>query len=194
MARNKLDNLSRFHPKNRSEWRRWLLENFNSSPGIWIIYFKKNSNEPTIMYDEAVEEALAFGWIDSKVKTLDNDSYIQLFTPRKDNSTWSRINKNRIDKLIKKNLMAPSGLEKVKIAKKNGSWNILDDVEDLIIPSDLKEEFNHNSGAEKNFYDLTYSTKKQILWWIKSAKRIQTRKKRIKMTIKSLKINKSPLG
>jgi uncharacterized protein YdeI (YjbR/CyaY-like superfamily) len=192
MSGNNLDNLPRFYPKDREKWRNWLQENYNSSPGIWIIYYKKNSQKPTIEYDEAVEEALAFGWIDSKVKALDNERYMQLFTPRKENSTWSLINKKRIDKIIKKGLITPAGIEKVEIAKKNGSWSLLDDIENLVIPEDLEESFRNNPKAGENFKNLSFSTKKQILWWIKSAKRNETRINRIKLTIESLINNKSP--
>lgn len=184
--------LGRYYPPNRQNWRQWLKENHTSSKGIWIIYYKKGSQKPTISYDDAVEEALSFGWIDSTAHTLDEERYMQLFTPRKPKSTWSRINKQRVEKLIKMGAMAPAGLEKIEIAKKNGSWAILDDVEDLIVPEDLEIEFRKNKKACTNYNNFSTSVKKQVLWLIVSAKRPETRKRRIKKVIKALEKNEKP--
>ena len=137
MSQSYLDQLERYYAKNRREWHQWLSENHETSPGVWLIYHKKNSDKTSVEYEEAVEEALSFGWIDSKVNALDEKRYMQVFTPRKPGSTWSKINKDRVSKLIKMGLMHPAGLEKIKTAKKDGSWSILDDVEDLKIPEDL---------------------------------------------------------
>ena len=146
---NSLDQLEDFYAKNRQEWHQWLDENHSSSPGVWIIYYKKNSDKPRVEYEEAVEEALSFGWIDSKVKVLDEERYMQVFTPRKQGSNWSKTNKNRVKKLIENGLMQPAGQEKVDAAKKDRSWNFLDDIEDLIIPEDLKQTLNRtNSPGE----------------------------------------------
>jgi uncharacterized protein YdeI (YjbR/CyaY-like superfamily) len=191
---NKSDQLPRFYPHNRQEWRDWLEENHQSSLGLWIIYYKKGTNKPTISYDEAVEDALSFGWIDSKVNAMDEHRYMQLFTPRKPGSTWSKINKKRIKKVIKLGLMKPAGMKKVEAAKEDGSWSILDDVEDLIIPKDLKKAFKKNRAAEINYSNFTSSTKKGILFWIASAKRPETRENRIKKTIEQVSNNKNPLG
>ena len=193
MSKNKIQQLKLFEAKNRKEWYDWLKDNHKTSPGIWLVYYKKNSEKPTISYEEAVEVALSFGWIDSKVNALDMQRYMQIFTPRKSGSIWSKLNKQRIRKLIEKGLMEPSGLEKVEQAKKDGSWYFLDDIENLVIPGDLKDAFNTNMKAKINFDEFTKSNKKQILYWIKSAKREGTRRNRIEKTVKLAAENKMPL-
>jgi uncharacterized protein YdeI (YjbR/CyaY-like superfamily) len=189
---NTLDQFEDFYAKNRQEWHQWLEENHSSSPGVWLIYYKKNSDKPRVGYEEAVEEALSFGWIDSKVKVLDEERYKQVFTPRKQGSNWSKTNKNRVRKLIKNGLMHPAGQEKVNTAKKDGSWNFLDDIEDLIIPADLKQTFKQNRKAQKNFESFSDSSKKQILYWIAIAKKLETRQTRIKKTVELAAINEKP--
>ncbi|MDP2836211.1 MAG: YdeI/OmpD-associated family protein [Methanobacteriaceae archaeon] len=184
--------LGRYYPATRQEWRQWLKDKHETSPGIWIIYYKKGSQKPRVSYDDAVEEALSFGWIDSTAHALDEERYMQLFTPRKPNSTWSRLNKQRVEKLIKIGTMTPSGLEKIEIAKKNGSWSIMDDVENLIVPDDLEIEFKKNKEARTNYNNFSNSVKKQVLWLIISAKRPDTRKRRIKKVIKALEKNEKP--
>lgn len=192
MSPSSLDQLERYYAKNRQEWRCWLKENHENSPGVWLVYHKKNSDQSSVNYEDAVQEALSFGWIDSKVNALDEKRYMQVFTPRKPGSTWSRINKERVNKLIKKGLMHRSGLAKVEAAKKDGSWNILDDVEDLKIPRDLQDALKHNKLARKNFNSFSDSSKKQIIWWIISAKRSATRKDRLKNVVFLVEKNKKP--
>ncbi|MDP3624699.1 MAG: YdeI/OmpD-associated family protein [Methanobacteriaceae archaeon] len=184
--------LGRYYPSTRQEWRQWLKDNHETSPGIWIIYYKKGSQKPTVSYDDAVEEALSFGWIDSTANSLDEERYMQLFTPRNPNSTWSRLNKQRVEKLIKIGTMSPSGLEKIEIAKKNGSWSIMDDVEDLIVPDDLEIEFRKNKEAQTNYNNFSNSVKKQVLWFVVSAKRPETRQRRIEKVIKAVEKNEKP--
>ena len=191
MSKN-LDKLDRFYARNREEWHNWLQENHKSSPGIWLIYYEKSSDKPRVEYDEAVEEALSFGWIDSKVNALDEESYMQVFTPRNQGSIWSRSNKQRVNKLIQKGQMQPAGMEKVKMAKNDGSWTFLDEIEDLILPEDLKQKLEKEKSAQKNFNNYSESVKKQILYWIKTAKRKETRKKRIKKTVDSALKNEIP--
>lgn len=187
-----LDQLERYYARSRDEWREWLKKNHQTSPGIWFIYYKKVTGERTVSYEDAVEEALRFGWIDSKVKTLDKKRYMQVFTPRKPGSTWSKLNKNRVKKLTKQGLMTPAGLEKVESAKKDGSWNMLSDVEDLILPDDLKKALAADEKAEKNFQQYNDSTKKQMLWWIVSAKRSETREQRLKKVLNLVRHNQRP--
>lgn len=187
-----LDQLERYYARSRDEWREWLKKNHQTSPGIWFIYYKKGTGERTVSYEDAVEEALRFGWIDSKVKTLDKKRYMQVFTPRKPGSTWSKLNKNRVKKLTKQGLMTPAGLEKVESAKKDGSWNMLSDVEDLILPDDLKKDLAADEKAEKNFQQYNDSTKKQMLWWIVSAKRSETRERRLKKVLNLVRHNQRP--
>lgn len=192
MAKSFKSQLGHYYPKTRKEWRKWLEKNHGSVKGIWIIYYKKGSGKATVSYEDAVEEALSFGWIDSTVNTLDEERYQQLFTPRKPHSTWSSLNKKRVEKLIKNGSMTPAGLEKIEKAKYNGSWTILDDVEDLIIPEDLENKFKKNKKALAIYESFSDSVKKQILWLIASAKRPDTRVRRINKIIKSLKNGEKP--
>jgi len=187
-----LDQLERYYARNREEWHHWLSENHETSPGVWLIYHKKNSMKSSVSYEDAVQEALSFGWIDSKVNALDDERYMQVFTPRKPGSNWSKSNKKRVERLIEQNLMKPAGLKIVEAAKKDGSWTFLDDIEDLVVPGDLKKALNKNKTAMRNFKTFTDSHKKQLLYWIATAKRQNTRIKRINTVVKSAVENRMP--
>lgn len=168
-----------FCPTNKKEWRAWLEINHIEKDFIWLIIHKQNASKPTITWSEAVDEALCFGWIDSTKKSLDTERYIQYFGKRRAKSTWSKVNKIKVARLIKEGLISEAGLKSIEIAKENGSWTILDDVEDLIIPEDLEQEFDKRSGSLDYFISLNKSIKKGLLYWIISAKRPETRRKRI---------------
>jgi uncharacterized protein YdeI (YjbR/CyaY-like superfamily) len=174
-----------FHPKSKAEWRAWLSENHQSEQSIWLVYYRSSSNKPSLSWSNAVDEALCFGWIDSTKKTIDKESYMQYFSKRKPNSMWSRINKEKVAKLIEENLMTDAGFQSIVIAKENGSWNALDDVEALIIPKDLKEALASNLEAMAFFNELSNSAKKLLLHWVTFAKRPETRKKRIVELVES---------
>ncbi len=182
-----------FCPTSREEWRRWLEKNHRTCFGVWLIYYKVKSGKPSVKYSEAVKEALCFGWIDSKVKSLDEERYMQIFTPRKPKSVWSKLNKQYIEELIEQGLMATAGLEKIEAAKQDGSWNTLDAIEALIIPLDLQQALEANKAAKEYFEAFNNSSKKNILFWIDSAKRPETRLKRIEQTVNSAATNKNPL-
>ncbi|UKO99530.1 YdeI/OmpD-associated family protein [Nostoc sp. UHCC 0870] len=184
--------LETFHAPNRQAWREWLENNHQNYIGIWLIYYKVKSGQPSIKYSEAVKEALCFGWIDSKVKSLDADRYMQIFTPRKPKSVWSKLNKQYIAELIEQGLMNEAGLAKITAAKQNGSWTSLDAIEALIIPDDLQQALAANADANQYFAAFSNSTKKNILSWIANAKRPETRMKRIEQTINSVAQNKNP--
>ncbi len=171
------------YPKDRSEWRRWLQDNHAAPSSTWLIYDKKGSGKQNLTYDQAVEEALCFGWIDSRPNTLDDQRWMQLFSPRKRKSPWSRLNKQRVEKLIKQGLMTPAGLEKIETAKQDGSWTLLDAIEDLKIPPDLEAALAASDAAQQYFMAFSPSSRKGILWWIESAKRPETRAKRIQETV-----------
>jgi len=181
-AKPSVDQYERFTPKSRAEWRQWLQDNGTSAPGVWLIYYKKHTGQPTVTYDEAVEEALCYGWIDSVAYSIDGDSHRQLFTPRKAGSGWSRTNKVRIEALLEHGLMAEPGLQKIEAAKQDGSWTLLDAIEDLLIPDDLREALTALPPALENFEVFNKSSKKIILLWIASTKRPETRAKRIAET------------
>ena len=175
----KLADVDTVSPKNRKAWRNWLQKNHQEKLSVWVIYFKKTSGKPSVSYQEAVEEALCFGWIDSTARPLDAERYMQYFTRRKKSSVWSKINKAKVEILLKDGLMTPAGLESIAIAKANGSWNILDEVEELVVPADLLKEFRKHPGSKTYFNELSKSVRKAILQWLVLAKRPETRIKRI---------------
>lgn len=168
-----------FYPENRQQWRDWLSMNHAQKNAVWLILYKQSSNKRTITWREAVDEALCFGWIDSVKRKMDDESSIQFFSKRKSKSTWSKINKLKVEELIAANLMTQSGLESIQIAKQNGSWQILDNVEELVIPDDLVAELSLNEMARSFFHGLSKSTKKAMLQWLIMAKRAETRQRRI---------------
>src|SRR5690606_3352976 len=168
-----------FYPRTAAEWREWLQENHHSKQSVWLVYHAKASNLPTVSWREAVDVALCFGWIDSKRIKVDAQTSHQFFSKRKAKSTWSKINKDKVQELNEAGLMAPAGYQSIEIAKQNGSWTILDEVEELIIPNDLQQAFKKHNGAEEYFLSLSKSIRKMMLYWIVSAKRPETRQKRI---------------
>ncbi|WP_410210614.1 YdeI/OmpD-associated family protein [Aquirhabdus sp.] len=168
-----------YYFKNDKEWRNWLHENHHSSKGIHLIFYRVDSETESMRWEEAVQVAICYGWIDSTVKKLDDERRIQLFAPRKDKSVWSKLNKTYIEKLIKQNLMHESGLRKIELAKQNGSWESLDDVENLVIPKDLELAFAAHPMALENYQRFSPSYRKNYLYWLNQAKRVETRDIRI---------------
>ena len=181
--------------KNRQEWREWLDENYDKEKEIWLMYYKKHTGKETILYNDAVEEALCFGWIDSLVKGIDKECYMQKYTPRKSNSVWSLLNKKRAKKMIAEGKMTSAGLEKIKEAEKNGKWDsayssrVRSKVE---MPEDLKKELHKNETARNNFMSFSGSHQFIYIHWINSAKRSETREKRINEVIKRAELNVKP--
>ncbi|MBD2257401.1 YdeI/OmpD-associated family protein [Pseudanabaena sp. FACHB-2040] len=170
------------HPLTRAEWRAWLEGNHTRKEGVWLVSYKKNTGKPCFEYGDAVEEALCFGWIDSKPNKLDDERSLLWFAPRKSGTGWSKLNKERVERLLAAGLMAPAGLAKVEAAKKDGSWTALDAVEALEIPDDLAAAFVLCPGSADNFEAFPRSAKRGILEWISTAKRPETRAKRIAET------------
>jgi len=168
-----------FCPTSKAEWRKWLNKHHKSKQAVWLVCYKKKTDIPTISWSDAVDEALCFGWIDSKRIPVDNDKFMQFFCKRKSNGTWSKVNKEKIKQLIDQGLMTKAGFDIIEIAKQNGSWTILDEVEELKIPEDLARELKNKKGAEDYFLGLSMSVKKAILLWLVLAKRPETRQKRI---------------
>ena len=166
-------------PYDQRDWRKWLELNYNKKEAVWLIFYKKTSPNHNLSWSESVDEALCFGWIDSTKKTIDKERYMQYFSRRKPNSIWSKINKDKVDYLTSENLMQKAGYKAIEIAKKNGSWTILDEVEALIIPEDLKKEFDERVGSLEYYESLSKSAKKILLGWVVLAKKTETRQKRI---------------
>ncbi len=172
-------------PKSRTDWRQWLEENHQSKQYVWLVYYTKKSNIPSLSWTEAVDEALCFGWIDSTKKTIDDFSFMQYFCKRKPNSNWSKINKEKVKQLIDNGQMTKAGYESIETAKQNESWIILDEIEELIIPNDLEKAFTKHKGSKDYFLSLSKSARKIILGWIVLAKRQETRQKRIDEVVES---------
>jgi uncharacterized protein YdeI (YjbR/CyaY-like superfamily) len=170
--------------KNRAEWRLWLENNHISVKEIWLIYYKKHTKKETVNYNEAVEEALCFGWIDSTVKRIDDETYMQRYTPRKTKSIWSLVNKNRVIKLIEQKKMTKAGLALVEIAKKNGEWDkAYSTQKDIELPDYLEAALKKNPKALTNFLNFAQSYRNQYINWVTNAKRTETREKRIAIVI-----------
>lgn len=174
-----MEAIKEYYFKNDNEWRKWLLENHKSTLGIYLIFYKIEHPMPSMRWEEAVRVALCYGWIDSTVKSLGDGKRRQYFCPRKSKSVWSKVNKDHLKELKAKGLMHESGLKSIKIAKKNGSWTALDDVEKGIIPEDLKLAFDKELKAFDNYQSFTKSQRKSYLYWLNQAKRNETRQKRI---------------
>jgi len=174
-----MKDVEEFCPSDKKDWRDWLELNHGKKDAVWLIFFKKKSPNYNLSWSESVDEALCFGWIDSTKKGIDNEKYRQYFCKRKPKSNWSKINKDKVKTLIDQGLMKEAGFKSIEIAKENGSWTILDEVEALVIPEDLKSAFEKYKGSMEYFNSLSKSVKKQLLYWIVSAKRIETRQNRI---------------
>ena len=179
-------------PKNRAAWRKWLAKHHASKAGIWLIYYKKASGIVTLSYADAVEEALCYGWIDSKAKPLDDEKYMQYFGPRKANGGWSKVNKARIAQLQANGLMTEAGKQVIDAAIANGTWTLLDEIEELIVPTDLAAAFKKNKKAHAYYDGLSRSNKRAILLWLVMAKRPETRAKRIAEVIALAREGKKP--
>lgn len=187
-----MKNTEIFYPKTRDEWRSWLIENHANQNAVWVIFYKKGTEEPTITWRMAVDEALCFGWIDSVKKKRDDKSSIQFFSKRKPKSTWSKINKDIVVQLIEDGLMTEAGYRSIEITKENGSWNILDSVEALIVPEDLEQQFQKYPEAQLFYEGLSKSIKKMLLYWLISAKLPETRKKRLDEIVGQARVGKKP--
>ena len=171
--------IEEFYFKNDIEWRNWLQKNHTQKEGIYLIFYKIVHKNDSMRWEEAVRVALCFGWIDSTVKSLGGGKRRQYFCQRKPKSVWSKVNKDYIKELKKNDLIQASGLKSIQIAKKNGSWIALDDVENGIIPSELKMAFDNNSQAFSNYNSFTRGQRKSYLYFLNQAKRDDTRQKRI---------------
>jgi uncharacterized protein YdeI (YjbR/CyaY-like superfamily) len=182
MDEEKKQNLE-FYARDRNAWRKWLQTNHLKLQQVWLILHKKSSPNSSVNYEEAVEEALCFGWIDSKPRKKDEHTFLLFFSRRKPKSVWSASNKKRLVKLIADGKMMPAGLASIEIAKANGSWTSIDDVEAMVMPVLLEKAFKKNKLASANFNAFPASAKKGIYQWISSAKTDATREKRIFETV-----------
>jgi uncharacterized protein YdeI (YjbR/CyaY-like superfamily) len=166
----------------RAEWRAWLEANHATATGVWHVSWRPATGRPRVPYEEAVEEALCFGWIDSKGGNLDDERSRQYYAPRNPRSGWARTNKARVERLIAEGRMAPAGLAAIERAKENGSWTLLDDVENLVVPPDLAAALAASPPAAEHWDAFPRSARRAILEWIVQARRPETRAARIAET------------
>ena len=177
------DGRTLLHMETREEWRAWLERNHGDADGVWLVSWKKATGKPFVPYPDTVDEALCFGWIDSRPNRLDEQRAMRLFTPRNPRSPWSRINKEKIARLVEEGRMTEAGMRLVEAARENGSWTVGDEIEDLVIPPDLASALAGNAAAKAFFDSFPSSSKKNILWWLKSARRPETRAQRVSKTV-----------
>ena len=174
----------RIHPKTAAEWRRWLSDNHDTAKGVWLVAYKAGTGKSRLTYDESIPDALCYGWIDSLNKPLDEERTGLLFTPRKPGSGWSRTNKVRIARLLKEGRMQPAGLAKIAVAKRDGSWTLLDSVEAMQIPDDLRRALG--AAGMRKFEALTPGRRKEHLRALVTAKRPETRAKRVADVVRAV--------
>ena len=177
--------MKQVYVKKRAEWRKWLSENCDKEPaGIWLVFYKQGTGKAALRYDDAVEEALCFGWIDSIIKKLDHEKYARKFTPRKTSSRWSALNKKRAEKMIESGQMTKPGLDKIEAAKKSGLWDKPVRAQmSFRMPPELEQALEQNPRAKAFFAGLAPSYRQQFMGWITVAKRPQTKKQRLKESL-----------
>jgi uncharacterized protein YdeI (YjbR/CyaY-like superfamily) len=174
-----LDDAPQVHADDRSTWRAWLAANHATSGGAWLVTWRPGRGHPVLDYEAAIEEALCFGWVDSTGGRLDEDRGKLYFAPRKARSAWAATNKARVERLVAAGLMAPAGLAAIERAKANGSWTALDGIERLEVPEDLQAALEARPPAAGRFAAFPPSARKQMLWWVAQARRVETRTARI---------------
>lgn len=173
--------------KDRAAWRAWLARNHATAPEIWLVYYKKGSGKKSVTYEEALQEALCYGWIDSTVNAMDAERYKQRYTPRRPKSIWSASNKARIARLIREGRMAEPGLDAVAAARKDGSWDAPDRVDPApVIPPDLRAALERDPLAKGNFERVSASQRKMFAGWVLGAKRPETRARRIARSLEMI--------
>jgi uncharacterized protein YdeI (YjbR/CyaY-like superfamily) len=172
-----------------ADWRAWLADNARREKEVWLIIHHKGSGIPGVLYDEAIEHALCYGWIDSHARKHNADSSLLRFTPRGPRSTWSRLNRERATRMSALGLMTEDGQAVIDRAVANGTWQILADAESVTVPDDLQKLLEDNQAADENFRRFPPSSKRRILEWIASAKRPDTRRRRIDQTVNLAAVN-----
>lgn len=172
-------------------WRAWLKKHHESSTGVWLVYAKKHSGIPSLTYNDAVEEALCFGWIDSRINPIDETFYMQVFTPRKPKSMWSALNKARVARLIASGLMTAAGLTVIRAAKTSGAWDALTLVETMAVPPDLAKAIKANPKASRNWKSFSPSRRKGVLYRLAAAKRPETRERYLREIVENMALDLS---
>jgi uncharacterized protein YdeI (YjbR/CyaY-like superfamily) len=173
-----------FYAKDRQVWREWLEKNHETEKSVWLILYHRDTRTPCVSYEDAVEEAICFGWIDSRPEKRDAESSLLLFARRNPVSKWSQNNRERAERMIRAGLMKEVGLRMVELAKKSGTWTALENVQKNVIPDDLQEVLDASPRAKEYFMAFPPSSKRIILEWIQNAKKPETRQKRIEETVR----------
>jgi uncharacterized protein YdeI (YjbR/CyaY-like superfamily) len=168
-----------FCPSSPEQWREWLQAHHATRQSVWLVYYKKAANQPSLTWSQAVDEALCFGWIDSQARPIDDEKYQQYFSRRKPGSGWSKVNKEKVALLIAAGRMTQAGLASIELAQQNGSWTLLDEATALVLPADLAQELQKSPAASHYFLGLSKSVRQNILQWVALAKRPATRQQRI---------------
>jgi uncharacterized protein YdeI (YjbR/CyaY-like superfamily) len=168
-----------YHPADRAAWRAWLEANQDQAPGVWVVTWRSATGRDRVSYDAIVEEALCVGWVDATVNILDEERGLQLVTPRRPRSTWASTNKARVARLEAEGRIGPRGRRAIEVAKANGWWDLLDDVEALVEPADLSAALAADAAARDAWDGFPPSARKQMLFWIASAVKDETRRRRI---------------
>ena len=177
-----MEEAERFEPRDPQEWSDWLARNHDTARGVWLVTPRRSAGRATVDYETAVTEALRFGWVDSTTKVLDDARGMMWFSPRKPTSGWAGTNKRRIERLVAEGRLEPAGERSVRVAQENGSWTLLDDVESLVVPSDLAIALDQLPGAHERWDAATPSARRMALTRIVQAKRPETRAKRVQAT------------
>jgi uncharacterized protein YdeI (YjbR/CyaY-like superfamily) len=177
-------NPAEFSARDRQVWREWLEKNHATEKSVWLIMEHRDSPVPGVNYDDAVEEAICFGWIDSRPRKRDATSSLLLFSQRKPTSKWSQKNRERAERMIRAGLMKEAGLRMVALAKTSGTWTALEDVQKNVIPDDLQAALDASLRAKEYFIAFPASSKRIILEWIQNAKKPETRQMRIDETVR----------
>ena len=175
----------------REAWRAWLAENHNTAQEMWLIVYKKHVNRPGLTYIEALEEALCFGWIDGILQRIDDEKHTIRFSPRQKSSIWSELNKKRVARLIEEGRMTEAGLAKIREAKANGQWEKAAVREDTtLVPPELTAALAEHTQARLSFEKLAPCYRKQFIYWVSTAKRDETRRKRVAEAVRLLAANR----
>ncbi len=169
-----------------------MEQNHASEKEAWLVHYKKHTGKPGIPYEDAVEEALCFGWIDGLLRSIDSERYALRYSPRKRNAIWSESNKKRVERMIEQGRMTQAGLEKIRQAKESGEWHNTTLREMLEIPPDLENALAADKETGRNFERLSPSRRKQLIWWVTSAKRKETREQRINEIVRLVEENNQP--
>ena len=186
--------LAIYHPTDLAAWRAWLEAHHDAARGVWIASWRKASGRDPVPYEDLVEEAICFGWIDSTVNILDDDRALQLMTPRKPKSGWTRLNRRRVAAMEAQGRMTAAGRRAVEVAKGNGWWTIYDAVEDLLEPDDLAAALAASPRARTAWNAFPPSARKQMLWWVVSAGKPETRASRIAQIVSQAELGRRAVG